>query len=748
MPFTPCILAENLTNSPLFADYSTENIETYLPNGIHYLQQINCFSGANNAGKSRLLRHLFQSVGEDSLLSRFKDTSIPTSADVQEIFNSLSEDEENINCNEFYNHLKNVLTPENYINTNTKKIYGSYKYLHSLNMNEEKISNLHPILGSKLVVVQNIINDTRRENDNLNIKISNHNKFKTLFDNIEAAALNYKNNTNNHSITYASYKNMIDTIASEIKKIQFNDSFYIYKKDIDYLLSLFETVYSYRHYNSTIDVKLFFSDIDRVIKTCTQKNVEISVNINNINKEINTNTIEKNINNYLKQKLSVFKDSFLKMFKSSNPKLNKLYIPILRGTRPFDKNMTDFYAERTKLDYNIDEKHIFTGLSFYTELRAHLLGTHTKRKLIRDFEVFLSESFFNGQEITLVPNIEADVVYIKIGDQNDIPIYNLGDGIQALIILTFPLFLRKDKPYMIFIEEPEAHLHPAWQRFFLATIKQYFHKHQFFFTTHSSIFLSEPTASLYAINRPSVGYKTIISYVDGSMQDLLDELGYKASDLLQANYIIWVEGISDTTYIKNFIKAYDSTLIYGVDYVIMWYGGQQLDKIVAEKFNTLNQLNPKFGIVLDSDFNKEPKSCSLAQHKKDTQEQCSKMNKFCWVTQVREIENLIPEDIWYKACIVYANKVKRMSLSLNDESIIQNRFENADYDDRFGVTVQYGENKNDIVKCVTKVTMAESVATIFPKTKADLERVSELFENIENLVAAIKSSTKSALQEK
>ncbi len=85
---------------------------------------------------------------------------------------------------------------------------------------------------------------------------------------------------------------------------------------------------------------------------------------------------------------------------------------------------------------------MFSGLSLFADLRRRLLGrTQSERDSVRQYEDFLADNFFGGSKVTLVPVEEDgnDVVHIKIGNKEDYPIYQLGDGLQSLIICTYPI---------------------------------------------------------------------------------------------------------------------------------------------------------------------------------------------------------------------------------------------------------------------------------------------------------------------
>lgn len=115
----------------------------------------------------------------------------------------------------------------------------------------------------------------------------------------------------------------------------------------------------------------------------------------------------------------------------------KLYIPVLRGLRPLNDKSTSThqYEKRTKTDYfddkdfiNVDS--IITGESFYKDLREALLGRPEQRLFIVDYQKLLSQYFFDGDEITLIPKHDHDVINIKVGSDEQHRVYELGDGLQ------------------------------------------------------------------------------------------------------------------------------------------------------------------------------------------------------------------------------------------------------------------------------------------------------------------------------
>jgi hypothetical protein len=243
----------------------------------------------------------------------------------------------------------------------------------------------------------------------------------------------------------------------------------------------------------------------------------------------------------------------------------RYYIPVLRGLRTLtDKETGDLYRQRTAKDYQIphDDTHrIFTGEELYAVLRDHLLGTHEKRALIDQYETFLSEEFFDRRIVELTPRHGEDVVYIRIGESEEYPIYSLGDGLQSILILTFPAFVATTRS-LFFMEEPDLYLHPGMQRKLIEVFATHekFAQHQFFFTSHSNHLLDltadYPQVSVFSVSRGTKEQRFKIQRVGDWDRNILHEIGARSSSVFLTNATIWVEGISDRLYLRAYLNKY------------------------------------------------------------------------------------------------------------------------------------------------------------------------------------------------
>lgn len=310
----------------------------------------------------------------------------------------------------------------------------------------------------------------------------------------------------------------------------------------------------------------------------------------------------------------------------------KYYIPTLRSLNDFDDYQTDrtqdIFALRTKHIYGFTDEDgvdIFTGQILYDRVKSMLLGDLEDRERMREYEEFLSTKLFNDQEVVIIPKERHDVVNVRIGNIEH-PIHQLGDGIQSLIILTFPLFECENG--IFFIEEPEINMHPAMQRKFMEAIQSR-PQHQYLLTTHSNHLLdltvNYENISVYTfeanqIDSDSTHDVHLVTYGD---RNVLELLGAQNTSIFLANKTIWVEGITDRLYISKYLELYIShyDLIRpreDVDYSFVEYGGNNIThwSFLESTDPTINveRLCGKLMLVTDRDGNrKEARKSELKQ---------------------------------------------------------------------------------------------------------------------------------------
>lgn len=247
-------------------------------------------------------------------------------------------------------------------------------------------------------------------------------------------------------------------------------------------------------------------------------------------------------------------------------------------------------------------------------------------------------------------------IYLREEGKGRIPLSESGSGLKTiLMVLVFTILIpnvehKKISQYIFLFEELENNLHPSLQRRLLKYIENLTEEGALFFlTTHSNVTLdayqnSDITNIIHLQKEESqVNLINITNKIQKN--SILNDLGIKASDLLQSNGIIWVEGPSDRVYINNWIKIHKkANIIEGKDYQCVFYGGRLLSNLSLEDENELVNLmsvNRNAIIVLDSD--KKGNNAPLNKTKKRVIEEAKKQGILVWVTKGREIENYIPE---------------------------------------------------------------------------------------------------------
>ena len=376
------------------------------------------------------------------------------------------------------------------------------------------------------------------------------------------------------------------------------------------------------------------------------------------------------------------------------------YIPVLRGMRPLNikENSSiadiDLFMTRTINDYFVNSDHckdnIITGYDLYKKLQHFLLGQQEDRELVSHYEKLLSEKFFNGRIVTLIPEINRDVVAIKIGDDKQLPIFDLGDGLQQIVIITSATYFI-DRPSLFFIEEPENSLHPGLLKRLISFLIEHTN-HQYFLTTHSNhlldLYNNHDCITLHKVNKKTNQAKAIFEITDcANDRTILSELGVSPSSVYLSNSTIWVEGVTDRLYLRCFMQKYIESqcdteklrlqrYLENYHYSFVEYQGGVLghwsfddDDVNYGDTSGLCAIRLCGNAFLIADGDIKNKGDRLTILK-------SQLSDKLFVTNGKELENMLPDVIVKKvAGKIFDKKIK------GKESLNKNSIENLDFED-------------------------------------------------------------------
>lgn len=273
---------------------------------------------------------------------------------------------------------------------------------------------------------------------------------------------------------------------------------------------------------------------------------------------------------------------------------------------------------------------IFTGDAHFLEIRAQLLDGG-------NWEVFLKEEH-----------------------KGRIALSSSGSGLKTVVLILImtilvPRLRNDSNPHMFCLEELENNLHPALQRRLFSYLRRVALERNwiFFVTTHSTvaidIFSRDENAQVLHVTHDgkSASVGTVATHQHG--RAVLADLDVRASDLLQANCVIWLEGPSDRIYFNRWMELWtNGTLREGLHYQCVFYGGRLLahlgigdlsEQELRDVVDVL-RINRNGVVLLDSD--RDNPDDALNTTKLRILSEAAAEGMYCWTTAGREIENYLP----------------------------------------------------------------------------------------------------------
>lgn len=304
--------------------------------------------------------------------------------------------------------------------------------------------------------------------------------------------------------------------------------------------------------------------------------------------------------------------------------LNKLLMPVLKGGGLHD----EIDEQIGELKNSLQETSEGIGDHLTGYMQSHLADVE---------KVNMSPGSIQISK-AITPKIHLEDKHIS----ESIDVRERGSGVGSLLLLSMMqayVDLQVGEGYMLLFEEPGNFLHPAAERKMLDALRSIADSGgQVMLTTHSQVYIDNRADAEMYITRRDSGI-TSFEHIEEDAFKAVDEIGARNSDILQSDFVIYVEGPSDVKVLEALSEEYVDNW-KETNITIQHLGGTgNMRHCDPAK---LKKINRNFAFLFDSD--KKSPDDDLKSVVQTVQEESDKENIECHVLERREIENYYHPD--------------------------------------------------------------------------------------------------------
>lgn len=270
-----------------------------------------------------------------------------------------------------------------------------------------------------------------------------------------------------------------------------------------------------------------------------------------------------------------------------------------------------------------------------------------KPKLFKDFNEYVSYIFPEIRNVSVHQKDDSDfeiLVWFSDFKEDELAftLSSCGTGVGQVLAILYVVLTSQEASFII-IDEPQSFLHPGAAKE-LMEVLQLFPQHQYFISTHSPTIISAANpSSIVMLSRNN--FETVPEVLDRSnltdLRSILNEIGFKLSDVFGADRILWVEGPTEAECFPRILRKLGRKLLGGMEILPVAATGDLKKKRSAAIFDIYEKLSagksiipPTIGFILDSEKRSQ-------EEKKDLKRRVEKIGKKIEFLPYRMYENYL-----------------------------------------------------------------------------------------------------------